>query len=102
MKPKDIRAGMSCTVGWFHSNYMSYRTNYLASGRIVCRRGGRIKFQWQSGDTLDCDFVSTPAHSAEFFWVNLLDIRSINGTPLKEWEAMTPEQFKARAAVATA
>lgn len=103
MRPKDIKAGMSCAVGWFATSGMTcVRTDYLANGRIVCRRAGRIKFQWESGDTMDCDFIATPPHSLEFFWVSLMDILSINGIPIKEWEAMTPEQFKARAALLAA
>jgi hypothetical protein len=86
MTYKNIRAGMRCTVGWFSQSAMTYvRNDYLASGRIVFRRGGRIKFQWESGDTMDCDFIATPSYSSEFFWVNVLDIQSIDGVPIKEW-----------------
>ena len=86
MKPKDIKAGMSCTVGWFSQSSMTcVRRDYLASGKIICRRGGRIKFQWESGDSMDSDFIATPSYSCEFFWVSVLDIQSINGIPIKEW-----------------
>jgi hypothetical protein len=85
MKPKDIKAGMSCTVGWFHTGFMGSRTDYLATGKIVCRRGGRIKFQWESGHEMDTDFISTPSYSNEFFWVSVLDIKSIDGIPIADW-----------------
>lgn len=98
MKPANIKAGMTCSIGWFHTSAMTcVRTDYRAHGNIIARRGGKIKFQWISGDTMDCDFIATPRESTEFFWANLLDIKSINGIPVHEWSAMTAETYKAKA-----
>lgn len=85
MKPNQIKAGMRCTVGWFDTGHLSIRRNYVAYGRIVFRRGGRIKFRWQCGDSMDADFVATPRHSCENFWVDVRDLNSIDGTPISEW-----------------
>lgn len=93
MKPKDIQAGMSCTVAWFHvGGQMGIRRDYLASGKIVFRRAGEIKFQWESGEFMDSDFPGWPAHSCEFFRVNVRDIKSINGLSISECADMTKEQ----------
>lgn len=87
MKTKDIKAGLNCSVGWFTNGFMSNRTDYLAHGEVILRRGGAIKFRWISGDYMGCDFHGWPRRSDEFFRVNVLDIKSVNGVPIKAWLA---------------
>lgn len=103
MKLKDIRAGMTCTVGWFSpGGKTSVRRDYLASGSVVFRKAGRIKFRWESGDSMDSDFIATPNYSREYFWVNVFDIKGIDGISIEEWQKLEKPAAIAKAEGRTA
>ena len=90
MKPKDIKAGMVVMVNPYPRRAGGDRWPDT-SGRVICRRGGAIRFEPDEGQDhqLNVHCEQWSRNSPWTYRINVLDLVTIEGLSIKEFSEAT-------------